>query len=163
HRLLGIDDERAFRAHDAFTVGLEGVRVYRGIGDGDDVVVAHPSLIVAWRVGDVVMAGELEGAVNGVLDRAFVLVEMLAGSAEAEDGERMSMPQEDAAAIGLMAAKLGEQEPAGFAIEPPANKLVQIFDTRGAQVGVAEVIAVLAWDLGPPAILVFRHAGLGID
>jgi len=68
--LLAVEDQRAAGAEDDFTVAAEAVAVDRRVGD-DDLAVRILDVLLLLDVFVVVLAGELEVAVDVIVDVAI--------------------------------------------------------------------------------------------
>src|SRR5207237_4356370 len=87
-------------------------------------------------------------------------VEVLA--ADAGDGQRMDLAEENAARIELMAAQFRHQAAAGLVVEAPAHQLLDAVVAVLFELGlVAEGVEVLLQHLREPAVAVVRRRAGG--
>ncbi len=139
HFLLALQDQRALGAHHDFAVAAEAVAVDRRVGDDDLLVRIGDFALLQVVVLVVAGAGELERAVDVVVDVAVGREDVPA--ADRRDRERHDLgplllaelvlhfvvhrADEDAGRVELMAAQLGHQAAAGAVPQPPADQLLQ--------------------------------------
>src|SRR5262249_16670690 len=134
-------------------------RAQRRITHHDDVALVLPLP----RPLGVVLAGELNHDVDVVVDlaRVWLVIEALAilhvaeeaVRADALNGERVDMPEEDAARGELMAAEFGHQAAAGAVVEAPADQFVNVLVIADvARDLVLEFLVILLEDRLVPAV-----------